>query len=424
MPFLDSLDVANRALFHVGQDPIESVSEDSKKNTLTAFAYDKLRRPELRRNTWRFSIRRVILRAIDTTTMILDPDEWDTEVTYSVGSIVKDENGVLWVSRVAANLASDPATTSAWDQYFGPMTVSLYDSTLTYSAGELVYKAGTNAGSFVIYMSREGGNDDVPSTATAYVATTTYNKDDVVSSGGFNWRSLIEFNIGTTPAVAATDWDETAIYAASDAVTGSDGYKYTSVAGSNTGNDPVGNLGVHWTATNIASAWAKTPTIQTSATTWLPLFAAMTSINHFYPIGSGPSSQAITRNAYRLPAGFLRMAAQDPKAGSYSPLGAGGGNWYRDWDLEGNFFVSSEPGPVMARFVADVVDVQAMDDMFIEGLACRIAMAVCEPITQSVTKLSKIEGQYKVFMGEARTVNAIEIGAEEPPEDDYLTARY
>jgi hypothetical protein len=48
---------------------------------------------------------------------------------------------------------------------------------------------------------------------------------------------------------------------------------------------------------------------------------------------------------------------------------------------------------------------------------------VCEPLTQSSAKLGTIAKMYDTFMTEARIVNGIETGAEEPPEDDYVTCR-
>ncbi len=96
---------------------------------------------------------------------------------------------------------------------------------------------------------------------------------------------------------------------------------------------------------------------------------------------------------------------------------------YEDWNFEGNFIVSRDTGPILFRFVADISVVEKMDDMFCEGLACRIAMALCEPLTQSAAKFQRIVGEYKMHMGEARTVNAIEVGPVEPPEDDFITCR-
>lgn len=77
----------------------------------------------------------------------------------------------------------------------------------------------------------------------------------------------------------------------------------------------------------------------------------------------------------------------------------------------------------MLRFVADMVDVPRMDALFCEGLAARIGLEVCEPITQSTSKMGAIKTLYDQVMSDARTVNGIETGAEEPPVDDYIACR-
>lgn len=423
MPFLDSLDIANRAVQHVGTSRIDSVTEDSKANTEASFSYDKVRRAELRRNVWRFAIKKTVLRAIDTTTMLLVPDDYDATKTYLPGAIVKDSNGQCWISTEPNNLNNTPGDTDVWDSYFGPMTVSLYDEDTSYFAGELVYKAGANPGSYAIYLSLTSANEDDPATATAYDSEETYGSNDVVSHSGSQWRSLIPFNIGTTPADGPLDYDATATYSAAQTVTGSDHFIYSSVGNGNTGNDPVTDGGVHWTNTNVAHAWKRTPTIPVSSVNWRVIAGAIANLNFIYPIGSGPSSQSTTRNVYRLPAGFLREAPQDPKAGSASDLGAPSGLHYNDWNFEGDYIVSAATDAIVFRFVGDITVVSHMDDMFCEGLACRLAAAICEPLTQSGAKLSSIMAEYKVYMGEARLVNAIEIGTQEPPIDDYLAVR-
>jgi hypothetical protein len=66
-------------------------------------AYGKLRRAELRRNPWVFSLKRTVIRAIDVTTMLVAPALWSGAVTYYRGSIVADSAGTLWVSRIPNN---------------------------------------------------------------------------------------------------------------------------------------------------------------------------------------------------------------------------------------------------------------------------------------------------------------------------------
>ena len=144
-----------------------------------------------------------------------------------------------------------------------------------------------------------------------------------------------------------------------------------------------------------------------------------------YPQTTGPVSQRTTRNAFRLPAGFLREAPQAPKMGAVSYLGAPGGLQYTDWEFEGNYLISGTTSTIMFRFVADVQDVTAMDDMFCEGLAARIALETGPTLRPSTFNDARdgITRRYKEIMGEAREINAIELGAEEPPVDDWISCR-
>ena len=64
MPFYLPLDIQNRACQHLGATRIASIDEESVNNAETTFAYDKLRRAELRRNAWRFAIKEAVLRPI------------------------------------------------------------------------------------------------------------------------------------------------------------------------------------------------------------------------------------------------------------------------------------------------------------------------------------------------------------------------
>jgi len=422
MPYLDSLDIANRAMQFLGAMPIETVDEDSVRNREARFAYDKLRREELRRNVWRFARRNVVLRPLETTTKFLNPVEWNEDTNYQLGSLVKDENGYIWMSTIPDNRANIPDETTAWEAYFGPMTAHLYDEDTTYWAGEVVYKAIGSGGGYGVFMSLESTNDDVPTTADAWSATVTYARDESVSYSGSQWRSLIEVNLNHTPTDGPAAFDVAVTYSAGQSVTGSDGFIYTSDGNGNVGNDPVSTSG-YWTSTGNPNAWDRTPEIYATARTWLPLYAAAERMIFPYPIGSGPVSNADTLNVFRLPANYLRRAPQAPKMGSVSPLGAPAGLPYTDEDIKGNYVLTTEFGPKLFEFVADITDVRVMDDMFCGGLAARVALACTQTLTQSSTKKQDIAGEYQKFMSEARIVNAIEIGPVESPEDDYLMCR-
>lgn len=390
------------------------------------FAYDKLRQAELQRNTWTFSTRRVILRPVDSTTFLLVPNAWNPGTNYSQGSIVTDSNGVMWSSTIPNNLNNDPVKTVVWEQYFGPLTVSAFEQQSNpggYFAGELAYIPLSKPGSFAVFMSLQNGNTDAPDAVNAWDTTVLYNKGETVGYNGSQWQSLIEVNQGITPADAPLSFDISAVYSSGQTTLGSDGYIYTSINSNNTGHDPVTDGGVNWSTANVPAAWSRLPELFPSSIKWLPIMAGLQNLTFSYPIGAGPFEDQASRNVFKLPAGFLRVCSQSPKAGSVSILGASTGLPYNDWEFENGYLVSREVGYIMLRFIADMKDVSRMHPMFCEGLAARLAYEICEPVTQSASKKGVIAGDYSKFMGEARTINAIEAGSEEMPIDDWESCR-
>ena len=64
--YLTPIDIANRALDHCGIPNIAAFTDNTKAADRTNAVYDKLRTAELRRNVWRFAVRKMALRAVDT----------------------------------------------------------------------------------------------------------------------------------------------------------------------------------------------------------------------------------------------------------------------------------------------------------------------------------------------------------------------
>jgi hypothetical protein len=432
MEFQTPTDIGNRALQHCGvslMDPVLGFNEVSKNARQVSFAYGKLRRAELRRNVWRFATRRAVLRPLAVTTRFLVPALWVADTTYFVGSIVSDENNNLWISKIANNIGNPPQGSLTWEPYFGPLTVSAYDSSTSYNSGELVYTTAGD-GTYRVFLSLQSGNADNPATATAWSATATYMTNQVVTYLGTPYMSRIDFNVNQVPSASPPDWSSATTYAITNQVVGSNGIIYTSLVNGNLNHDPVADDGTRWTNTHLLAAWDFTFVGGTGSLKWLQIGGAefpngvgLSTVNIIYPIGAGPTTQTTLRNTYRLPFGYLRTAPQDPKAGINPALGAPAGLTYNDWTFEGDYLVTSQIDPIVLRFVADVTDVHQMDDMFCEGLAARIAEEVCEVLTQSTAKLSGIRQQYKDVMGDARMANAIEAGADEPPMDEYIAVR-
>lgn len=254
----------------------------------------------------------------------------------------------------------------------------------------------------------------------AWSNVTTYPQGAVVSYLGEMWESTAAGNVGQTPGADASAWEMYAgpvsirPFTLNTGATASDVAYYS-------GELVVGN-GSTDTTTVYRSLITGNSDIPPSAN-WLSLGTVSAALTILYPIGAGPSNDMDTRNVFILPAAYLRQAPTDPKAGNVSYLGAPHNLIIDDWTFEDGMLVSATADLIVFRFVASVTKVTKMDPMFCEGVACRIGLEICEELTQSAEKLQTIGASYKTFMGEARTVNAIEQGPVESPEDDWIACR-
>ena len=428
--FRTPVDIGNRALQHCGAKRINSFTDTGINASEVSFCYDKLREAELSERYWTFAIKRAILRAVDNNTMLLAPSLWAPSTTYFVGSIVADQADSLWISNLPNNLGNDPLLTTFWDPYTGPLSVSLYDSTggTSYSTGEVVYTApgdGTNK----VFLSLIDGNSDNPATATAWNSTSTYFKNQIVTFNSVAYMSLIDLNTNNEPDLAPALWAIGTTYSTGQKVGASNGLIYQSVTNGNVGNDPTLDSGAHWTSTGVLNPWTTVFTGGSGSVNWLeiggsdfPSGVAITTLNVSYPQGAGPAPDTFSKNAFLLPAGYLRRAPEYPKTG-INWLGGPSGIRYDDWTIESRFLISADTGPIPLRFVANITDVSKMTTPFCEGLGLRIGIEVCPKVTQSEGKVSGIEKKYALWETEARTIDGIEDEWVDQPDDDYVTVR-
>lgn len=360
---------------------------------------------------------------------------WAVGTTYAAGASVVYTDGLIYSSLTAGNVGHiPPSSLSSW----APMPTLTLTSQLvpagtpsappsTTPIAEWQQASTYVLGSFVmfnssVYVSLQASNTGhFPNAA----ASTFWAK----ATGGTSYMGLTILNIGNNPATAPALWSAATTYALAALVAGSDGNVYSSLANGNINHDPTTDI-VNWVATGALAPWTTSFTLGGGNSMWLqiggatfPFGVGLTGLNILYPINCGPCSQVGTQNVYRLPAGYVRSAPQNPKADTVSYLGAPGNAPALDWEFEGGYIITSEINPIVFRFVADVQDVTTFDDMFCEGLACRIGLEVAEPLTQSTSKVGVIGKFYSEMMGKAKRQNAIEEGADELPLDDYLACR-
>lgn len=318
MSFTTQIDVANRALQHLGIPRITAFTDSSRQAKEMGFAVDKIRRSLLRRSVWTFATRRAVLRNNDANTRLISFPTYSAAVTYGRADIVQDSTGYLWISNRATNLAQTPGAGGVnpyWLSYWGPTVAQGWSSTVSYIYGDMVWNS-----------------------TTAYIAINT---------------SL--------------------------------------------NNTPVADAGAHWLPLNSAGSAA---TVSTGIA--------------YAPFGYATSVGVSTnRLLYPLPANFLRIAPQDPKAAAVVRLGVTAGMQYNDWEIENNYLVTNDTAPIIFRFVADTTDVTQCDDLFNEMWAAQLAVETCETLTQSHEKLSDMLMIRKDYLDIAKLTNAIEVGSTE-----------
>lgn len=413
MTFMTPLDVVNRALQHCGVRRIATFNDPTAQAQELAFLYDKLRDAEMRRNQWKFATRRIVLRPIDIDTLLWKPPVWASGNAYAVGAVVDytpagSNTDFYWVNDTANSGTITPDVATYWHRYFGPVAIDLwlnpqpsppvsatYSPMVPYQAGEIVVMpaAWSSLTTYPINQVALGSDNNI------YVSLAGGNlNNNPVSSSGF-WTRYVGRGWGTSQqlyGVTSTDTQLPLVYGA--------GISYSVSIVSNNLDNPASATG-----------------------TWLTLGGSTTPLQLVYPIGAGPLWDTRTKNAYRLPYGFLRQANQSPKEGQDPFLGAPAAPFQLDWQFESDYFVTWYRGAAMLRFIADVIDVYDMDPMFCEGLAARIATEVAPSLTKPeklAITLANVRQHYNSEMREARLANALEIGWDTTPRDEYLSVRY
>lgn len=116
--------------------------------------------------------------------------------------------------------------------------------------------------------------------------------------------------------------------------------------------------------------------------------------------------------AYTLPSDCLRLLSNDHAEDFYP----------NKWKVEGRKILSNADAPLQIRYVSRVEDTTKYDAMFSEMLSCKLAMEMCEELTQSNSKRQLAAEEYKATMREARKMNAFENPPAEQEVDTWITA--
>jgi|GEM_PF-2363468 len=269
-------DIGNRALQRVGASRVGSLDDNDKGAAEVKQCYDGLRRAELRRNVWTFSVKKAVLYPINTpltgaplgdtkqSTLLLRPAAWSATKSYPFGHIVSHAGGT-WVCLVEESLNQTPGAsgTTDWTTYYGSMCVNPWVDPATlglpgtnvatqfsgYFAGDVVYVNEQ------VFVSLENTNTTSPTTPSNWSATAYYNEGTVISDAkGWMWKSNINNNLNLMPGVYGF-WSSVPTYAVGALVIGSDNILYQALLSASNQNPANGARPSYWKALGTPGSW-------------------------------------------------------------------------------------------------------------------------------------------------------------------------
>lgn len=118
-------------------------------------------------------------------------------------------------------------------------------------------------------------------------------------------------------------------------------------------------------------------------------------------------------NSFTLPSDFIALTDDYPEYNCAE----------KDWVIEGRYILTDDSSPLHIRYISMITDTADMDALFIEAAATKIALEICEEITQSNTKKSDLKDDYKAAIAEARRRNAFEKRPSFSADDSWLYSR-
>lgn len=118
---------------------------------------------------------------------------------------------------------------------------------------------------------------------------------------------------------------------------------------------------------------------------------------------------------YQLPADFLRVFRIRNQGNEDTTVD--------QYDIEGQLLLCNIGDGLYLEYIKIVDDENKWHPLFREAHACKLAKESCEVITQSNTKITRIDADYKIALAEAKRINAVMLRPQEEPESPYITVR-
>ena len=94
------------------------------------------------------------------------------------------------------------------------------------------------------------------------------------------------------------------------------------------------------------------------------------------------------------------------------------------WVVEGKKLLSDEGSPLSIRYVKREEDPNQWDSLLVSAVSARLALELCEELTQSNTKRERAAREYEAIMSSARRADGQEQSPMPFEEDAWVNARY
>ena len=117
---------------------------------------------------------------------------------------------------------------------------------------------------------------------------------------------------------------------------------------------------------------------------------------------------------FPLPNDFLFLAPEETTYGNPER---------RDYQIEGGSIVSDNDSPINIRYVSNSINEGSFSATFAEAFSFALAMACCEELTNSNTKLQNIAGMYDDAISTARRRNDFQNAPIKSPTCSFITVR-
>jgi hypothetical protein len=125
---------------------------------------------------------------------------------------------------------------------------------------------------------------------------------------------------------------------------------------------------------------------------------------------------------YQLPNDFLRLIEGGDLLTSADLTDFRGGEESL-FSIEGQAILTDIEAPLSIRYLRDVTDAASFHPAFVETLSVAIAIATCERLTGSASKLQELRDMYSAVVKDAARANALERASISMADDTWVIGR-